>query len=105
MFAPEDVLIATDAIQKVVALSFALSLALCLILSAHWHRLRPYLIVALTVAVHSVIFYAFALTDSLHSPWGNFWSSLLRLHTGVALSGTLIAVGLALSRTQDGYDR
>jgi hypothetical protein len=55
--------------------------------------------------VHSSVFYAAALRNLIPSPWGNLWSSVLRLHVTVFLAGTIIIfVRWLLTPEDDEYD-
>lgn len=76
-------------------------LAMCLGLGYTVRSARPYLILPGTLAVHSIVFYAFALAGVLGSPWGNLWSAVLRLHSYIMILGTLVVVALALHGDED----
>lgn len=100
MFDDQSVRAVTSMVQQLTALLYALSLIACLILGARYHRYRPYLLIVLSVCLHTVLFYTLALADVLVSPWGNLWSAILRLHTGAALLGVLVALWWARANKQ-----
>lgn len=96
MFTPDDIRLATMAIQEAVRLVFVLSGGLCLFIGWRWPETRRYLFLPLTLCAHAIVFYVVVLSVGLTPTVGNLWSAALRLHTGVALFGSLAAVALAL---------
>lgn len=90
------------AIQWIVLFCSLATLALCVVMGHNWKQTRPYLILPTTLAVHSIVFYAFALSDVLVAPWGNLWSAILRLHSYVMILGVMAVVFLSLyGRNED----
>lgn len=92
------------AIQWIVLFCSLATLALCVVMGYNWKRTRPYLILPVTLALHSILFYAFALSDALSSPWGNLWSAVLRLHSYLVILGVMAVVFLSLYGRDDEGD-
>lgn len=92
---------AVDAIQWVVLACAILTLALTVAMGVKWRRTRPYLALPVTLAVHTIVFYIFALNNLLHGPWPSLWSAVLRLHYIVVILAALAAIALALIGEED----
>lgn len=94
---PEAVRAVADAIQWVVLGVVIVTLAVALYTGRRWPSARAYLFGLVTLTVHSVIFYAFALANAIPPPWGNLWSASLRLHAYVYILA-MLALFVAVAR-------
>lgn len=82
---------AADVVQWVNLIAAALILAVSLEFGRRWPKARPYLAGPVSLSVHSVVFYAFALASRLPGPVASLWSALLRLHIYLVILAVLVA--------------
>lgn len=90
-----------DGVQWAIILTAILILAATIEMGRQWKDMRPYFVLPVSLAVFSVVFYAFAFADVLTSPWVNLWSASLRLYSYVMVLGVLVAVIWARKRGDD----
>lgn len=96
---------AADVVQWLNLAAALLLLAVALEFGRRWPKARPYLAGPVSWGVHSVVFYAFALSAALNGPTASLWSAIRVLHISlVALALLVAAFAIMLSPTApDGY--
>ena len=96
---------AADVVQWVNLTAVLLILAVALEMGRRWRAARPYLAGPVSLAAHSVAFYAAALSNVLSGPVASLWSALLRLHIYLVILALLVAaLAVMLSPAPPGYE-
>jgi hypothetical protein len=98
MFDATTIRAVADIVQWLVVAVAVGILLLSLYVIRRWRQFWPYLLSPFLLAVHSILFYWFALRDVLPPPWGNLWSATLRLHSYVVILATMGVVALSYHR-------
>lgn len=96
---------AADVVQWVNLAAVLLILCVSLEMGRRWPSARPYLAGPVSLAAHSVAFYAFALSSALNGPTASLWSAVLRLHIYLVILALLVAaLAVMLSPAPPGYE-
>lgn len=86
----EAVRAAADALQVVVLVVIVVTLLLTLEAGRRWPAARKGLAGLVTLGVHGVLFYVFALAGAIPAPFVSLWSAGLRLHSSVFILALLV---------------
>jgi hypothetical protein len=79
--------ITADWMQALNVLFLTGTLLLCVAAARRWPTSRLFVVGLMSYLLHCLVFNIFTLLDLLGPPWGNLWSSLVRLHATLYLFG------------------